>query len=223
MIWPSSFAILYYCGEGVLFNWKIPAYAAGAAFLLSAFIGLLSTVGFGALLLRAILWALIFGGLGFGVDQAVRRFLPELLPNNPAPEDSEDEKEVDITIGEENPHEQGDSIAEVVGEAAELPGVGEDTASESGESAISGDQEEVEGHEEVEELSPVSSDADGNESAANEPGGLPSFDGVESAFEDTGVESEASSRESVDILGVEEDPKIVAEAVRTLMKKDEEG
>ena len=50
------------------FNWKIPAAISGGAFLLSFFVGLAGRVLFPTVMLRAFIWALVFGALAFGVE-----------------------------------------------------------------------------------------------------------------------------------------------------------
>lgn len=59
-------------------DWRVSAVAAGVAFILSLLVGVVAGVGFGALLLRAILWAALFAGGAIGVRAVVDRFLPEL-------------------------------------------------------------------------------------------------------------------------------------------------
>ncbi|MCL1818073.1 MAG: hypothetical protein FWG35_04020, partial [Spirochaetaceae bacterium] len=73
-------------------NWKLGAFLAGLAFCISFLFGLIGGVGFGTLVLRAFLGALIFGVLGFGADVLLRRFLPELF----SPADEPDEG-LDVT------------------------------------------------------------------------------------------------------------------------------
>ena len=64
------------------------------------------------------------------------------------------------------------------------------------------------------------------ESEVGEPReGLSSFDSVESTSitAEFGSGSSAPSDSKIDMFGTEEDPEIVARAVRTLMNKDQEG
>ena len=84
-----------------MLNWKPSAYVGGGAFLLSSLIGILGKVPFGTLFFRGLLWGVVFGGLAFGADLLLRRFLPELFER----EGTEDQGQtVDITIDDENPH-----------------------------------------------------------------------------------------------------------------------
>ena len=72
-----------------------------------------------------------------------------------------------------------------------------------------------------------SASANGSPDDQNVADALPSFDQVETSFE-TNVESrteqpEESGSATVDVMGLEEDPAVIAKAVRTLLKRDEEG
>jgi len=68
-------------------NFKVSGIAAGVAFILSLIIGFASGAAFSAILLRAIVFALVFFALsGLGV-WLVSRFLPELLNGAEAGED----------------------------------------------------------------------------------------------------------------------------------------
>ena len=197
-------------------SWKIPAGAAGGAFLLSFLVGLLGRVGFGIAILRGMLWAVIFGALAFGVDYLLRRFLSELFTDqeNGA---VEEERSVDITLDEENP----------------LAGETQASAEESNsavEDALGENSEEIAELEQVDEQgetsgSPESKSDDSVEDEVVSGGELPSLEAVETAFVTSGVEERDDQPQSVsiDALGMDEDPATVARAVRTFMNKDQEG
>ncbi len=71
-------------------------------FVLSFVVGLLAGVSFGVVLLRAIVFASLFGGLGFGVGLVCQHFLsegPDLEGDAPAV--SRQGSIVDLTIGDE--------------------------------------------------------------------------------------------------------------------------
>lgn len=59
-------------------DWRASAVAAGVAFLLSFLTGIIGGVSFGALLVRAILGAIVFGAGAAGVSYLIDRFLPDL-------------------------------------------------------------------------------------------------------------------------------------------------
>ena len=213
------------------FSWKIPAVAAGGAFLLSLLVGLIGRVGFGIAILRGLLWAVIFGALAFGVDYLLRRFLPELFADHEN-DAVENERAVDITLDEENPLT---GVNPAVSES--------DLPNDSPDDPRGGDEANAE-----EETSPAVSDAFGDDSEeitaaenqsadfaegeavsqedSNGPDDeLPSLESVETAFVASGVEEQDDKPQSVsiDALGIDEDPAIVARAVRTFMNKDQEG
>ena len=197
-------------------SWKIPAGAAGGAFLLSFLVGLLGRVGFGIAILRGMLWAVIFGALAFGVDYLLRRFLSELFTDqeNGA---VEEERSVDITLDEENP----------------LAGETKASAEESNsavEDALGEDSEEIAELEQADEQGeaagfPESKSDDSVEDEVVSGGELPNLEAVETAFVTSGVEERDDQPQSVsiDALGMDEDPATVARAVRTFMNKDQEG
>ncbi|MDR2210284.1 MAG: hypothetical protein LBO65_02285 [Spirochaetaceae bacterium] len=87
-----------------MFNFKIAGIAAGAAFAFSLLIGLISRIGPVVLLFRALLFGALFFGLSCLVFWLLGQFVPELLSE---PEDDLDipsaGSRVDITLG--NPME----------------------------------------------------------------------------------------------------------------------
>lgn len=203
-------------------NWKLLAVAAGGAFLLSLLVGAIGGVGFGTLLLRALLWALIFGGLAAGIEYALKNFLPELLSAGSAENEQPSEGGVDITLADENPHARNESPAagDDAGAADDIDDFMSETAGEddSADTGTVASESRSDGADEVEELEEVGGPTDSGSE-------LPSFDGVEATFASAepisaGADSVPSS---VDVLGSDEDPEVVARAVRTLMNKDQEG
>ncbi len=206
-------------------NWKLLAASAGGAFFLSFFTGIIGKVDPGTAFLRALIWGVVFGGLAFGIDYALRNYLPGLFsregqtPPREAPT-------VDITIEDENPHDSG-TRDELQGGAA----VGSDgELSESDETDGFGDIEDGPGV--VDGTADVSAgtDEEGQEMTPARrkdisEGELPGFDSLEATFASTEPDDSAdeSAAVGVDLFGSEEDPEIVARAVRTFMNKDKEG
>ena len=227
-------------------DFRIPAVSAGAAFVLVVLTGAIAGVGFGALLLRAILGALAFAALGVGGEMVAKKFLPELYNTSAGvPEDvsgggdSADGGTIDITLDEENPHRnldadgaEGSGTTTVEDEDIGV-GVSDTTEGSDGASINEMDAADVEELETIDEER-AESDRSGQvtqptvskeQSETPRPDGLPSFDGVESAFDTTVVTETESATASagIDVMGQEEDPETVARAVRTLLKRDEEG
>jgi len=216
-------------------HWKLLAAASGGAFLLSFLAGLLGNVGIGTVFLRALIWAIIFGGLAFGIEHVLRNYLPELFVGSDR--SSPEGNAVDITLDDENPHvsaEEGEGAAKGYEQAdtgsrseEDLDDFAEDAEDNghplpgefSEERSVGSASDGVDDENDVEDLEAVS---DGGEISDSE---LPSFDSVESTF--TSAETDDSERgaglANVDVLGSEEDPEVVARAVRTLMNKDREG
>ncbi|MAG13895.1 MAG: hypothetical protein CMN78_04805 [Spirochaetales bacterium] len=195
-------------------NWKLPSISGGAAFVLSLLAGVFGGVGFGTILIRGFLGGVIFATLSLGVDYLLRKFIPDMFQAEaPAVAGAQGSK-IDITIDEDIPRERS----------------GDDNAKEDSEESL---ESELEQSEEVtanlSENAEIHVDDDGSakEESTFSAKNLPSFDSLEDTFADTindGEEAEsAQSGSSIDVLGAEEDPAIVAEAVRTLMKRDQEG
>ncbi len=91
-----------------MFDLKICAIAAAAAFLVSALLGLVGGVGAAALLVRALVLAAFFFGFAAGVQFLVARFLPELLNPSAAGEDADGGDDaprvggrVDLSVGDD--------------------------------------------------------------------------------------------------------------------------
>ncbi|MCL2832227.1 MAG: hypothetical protein FWD78_03570 [Treponema sp.] len=65
-----------------MFNLRVSIIAGGLAFILSLMIGVLSRSSFPALVLRPLLFGILFFGLPVLISLLVSRFLPELLDNS---------------------------------------------------------------------------------------------------------------------------------------------
>ena len=213
---------------------KRPAIVAAGAFLVAAISAAIGRVGFGALVFRSILGAFVFGAAAVGVESIARKFLPELFTGSTAvgAGDGSVESSVDITLDEENPHggehdvhgNTQDDQADVGQDGREV--VNANTSIDEGVQVLA-EAEEVEELEPIEVSASESTDGVENESA------LPSFEAVESTFttaasvieeqEDDSPTVSSRSERNIDILGEEQDPEAVARAVRTLLKRDNEG
>jgi len=83
---------------------RVSLVAAAAAVALSALVGALSGVSFGALAARALVAGIVFGGLAYGALYLARRFFPGLSPGGDEPADQGEEgHEVDIVLPGEGP------------------------------------------------------------------------------------------------------------------------
>ena len=82
---------------------RVAAVAAGFALVVSFITGLISGNPFGAVLARSLAGGIVFAALTIGAMYLIQMYLPELLSVGNAPTDTA-ERQVDITIPEENPH-----------------------------------------------------------------------------------------------------------------------
>lgn len=215
---------------------------AAIGFLLSFFSGLLGGVPFGEILLRALIWAAILGALAAGVTVLIKGQLPELFEPTaepPDPFEKEEGRAVDITLPEEKPELSDLSPAELADESF---------VKEVEESHYEGGPESPEDvlphralREEVPEVfSAKPNRAEGaKKSSASAAKAVPEDDDVlpelGNFMESFGGASEPSGIPEDDLPSVggraktvvfegnEHDPAILARAVKTAMKKDQEG
>ena len=110
-----------------MINFKITGFAAGAAFILSFLVGLLSGGNVIIVLIRALVFAVVFFILSGGIHLLITHFLPELLEENR----NEPGFEEVLTGSRVNIMEEGIETP-VFGEAepAEVSGLVEDTDDE---------------------------------------------------------------------------------------------
>lgn len=206
-------------------KWKIPAIAAGGAFLLSLLIGVAGRVVFGSAILRAFIWAIVFAALAFGVDLLLRKYLPELLTGE-SEETASHHPSVDITLDDENPVMPG-STQESEESGYEENGVAEaerTRVDDEGEFGAADAEEAVE-IDQVDEPGRDSVSRTADESEDTGEAEFSDFASVETALGSSGGRGRAEAPQSanIDFLGIDEDPATVAKAVRTFMKKDQEG
>ena len=194
-------------------DWKIVAVFSGSAFVLSIIAGIAGGVSFPVLLLRALAGVIVFGGMGYGAVYVLRKFLPELFESESESEvtaeeavESEEQngRNVDIVIEDED-----DDTSAVMVEGAEVPESGVNMEEEVLIPAAGTVEDTVETvvEENTDELPNIEAFSDTFSSAELEQGNEESLTGSA----------------AVDIMGQEEDPGTVAKAIRTMMKKDQEG
>jgi hypothetical protein len=232
---------------------KLAGLFAAAALVLSFLTGILARNPIGTVFVRAFLLAVLFGGLGIGLQFVVRRFLAG--PGGEAPAGTERAEEagsrIDIVLPEENPL-VGDGIsgapdvpAELEAEPADSAGAGEAAVEESIESAdgAGGADGADEAPGAMEALVP-GEDLGGAADAAGGPIGparagqgagrgvdvLPDIAGLEPAEGSRGrgrAPRKSFSGGAVDAalrrMVEDEDPATMARAVHTIVKRDEKG
>ncbi len=201
-------------------NWKVLAIFGGFGFFLSLLVGAVSGVGFGTILLRGLISGVLFAGVGFGLSLLIKKYLPGLLSDAAETESGKEESAgVDIVIEEE----AGDSVREDMSSAADARDTG--FAEE--------EEEETENFiEEVEEISSESSEPDDLIEVDDETSvdALPDIGEFTDSFATDVSEEDSEEQESrmqsidssatIDLNGREEDPRMVAKAVQSMMKKE---
>jgi hypothetical protein len=228
-------------------NWKIPGWAAAAGAVISVAAGLAGGNHFGTILLRAVVSALIAGALGYAAQYVLRRFLPatgsaeappavdilidEELPLGASPEPAEEAAGQQPGAGLEGigglePAEGAGAAAPTEAEPfANLPEVGELEpaalegleAPEPGEPGQPGEAlEPAEGTEELPSVEPL--EALSAAEAEELPPESAEF-GQPSRRELKAEELEAQ----LDSVTKGQDPASLAKAVRTFLRKDQEG
>ncbi len=181
-------------------DWKIIAIFSGIAFVLSFIAGIAGEVSVTGIFIRALAGGLVFGLLAFVITRIFHKFLPEIYGNEDQIEEVpvvEPGSGVDIVIDDTEDELETEVSAEM------------DTLQKETESEPSDDVS----------ILPEEDDGDNGE--------LPNIERFSDVF-DTAVEnaedrSALTGSASVDIMGQEQDPGTVAKAIRTIMKKDQEG
>lgn len=232
-----------------MINWKIVAGLGALGALISLVFGLAGGNPFGIILLRLVVSAVFLGALGLGAAVLVHKFMPELgaagrgavgqeqVGGSAAPE-------VDIVIDEELPLTADSLLGEVPSEPEEAGG-----PVAGGEVSQGPEQEEAEEGEPAaeltEELAPLEEAVEVSTAAEAPAGSSWSTPGEQSELLDTlpGLEEEVagpaeaassgeagatndarrSRREQMEARVAGQDPVDLAKAVRTFMKKDQEG
>ncbi|MFP4565433.1 MAG: hypothetical protein ACLFNX_02960 [Spirochaetaceae bacterium] len=229
-------------------NLKFTAYFAGSAFVIAVLTGAVAGVGFGTLVLRAVIGAIVFAGLGYGSYIVISARLPELVSGSSvastAAETEGYGRNVDIVVDDEAGEDEfpvGDDAGPVQtgepeGRSSRDPDdeVGDlEEVAEDDETAADGGDELVEEVEEVAAApadSPARTYGESEDIDENSVDTLPDIGGFAGDFESEGavvVEENDSdggfggSGRGGRAHGVEQDPEIIAKALQTVMKRDE--
>ncbi len=202
-------------------DWKIIVISATLAFTLSVIFGFFGRVSFGILLIRALAGAVLFGVAGFGASFLFRRYLPELyeLQAEPALENSND-----LKVAEGIQNESGDS------DIASSTGAKIDISIDDGDENIAASimkKSEAGYKEESEEGNQLVDEVTDNDQVPGNIDVLPDMGVFSNSFEnevdDVMGEATKAGAVTLDIMGEEQDPELVVRAVRTMVKKDQEG
>ena len=87
-----------------MYNLKLTAYAIGAGFIISILAGIIGGVSFGALLLHALVWGIVCGGVVTGSYAIYKSFLVEDMSNDSfdnGAESADKGQHVDIILDDE--------------------------------------------------------------------------------------------------------------------------
>lgn len=234
---------------------KVTAVFSIFGFILSFIVGLFGDVAFGFVLLRALLFGVLFAGISIVVFMLISKFIPELLETSSIDEEQEPESaaeveeeissaeegvpingtNLDITIEGEDDIEEPEEITREA-EADEHQSEHQPEAAAATDSVEEAETveeiEEVGEAEDVEEAETIEDPA-GKESGADEKSSaLPDigkyadgFDQAESDLISDGLSNldGGDAAMSTDILGSSHDTQELAQAVQTVLKKDQEG
>ncbi|MCL1929290.1 MAG: hypothetical protein FWG07_10940 [Treponema sp.] len=223
-----------------MFNFKISGIAAGAAFVLSLVIGLFSGSGFLIPLLRALIFAIIFFALSCLVFWLLAQFIPDLLSS---PEDdlgfpvsgSRVDISVDGPVSGAFPTDNSESVDDIAGRPATLQKTASLPLDQEGNTVydgeVVGDLEAVgDGESEIGSGSGMFGRAGSTETipelggeSENIPGSAADVENTgDIGFDSSGPRRPRSSSKKPDMAG-DFNPKELAQAIQTVLKRDEKG
>jgi len=212
-------------------DWKMIVISATLAFILSFIFGIFGSVSLGVLLIRALSGAIIFAAMAFGVAILLRRYLPELF-----------ELQVETTTAIEDDLSEVQDKQSIPGHSDSLsvskPRIDISIDDGDGSFAVEMKPENDTGStgslderndlvDEISESEDAVSSTENDQVPANIDV-LPDMGVFSNSFEgelDDEVDRTGSKAGAVvlDIMGEEQDPELVVRAVRTMVKKDQEG
>jgi hypothetical protein len=203
------------------------AIFAAAGLVLSLLVGVLARNPFGVMVVRAVIFAILFGALGAGMQYVVRRFLPELTGESPQrPEDAAAAEaprgsKVDIVLPEELPQVEpapegsAEPLEELPGTAdngaaapVEELGPAEESAAPDREGTPNAGPPAKDAFEELPDIAPATASGGGERTGASRRG--PAFPGARPKPSD-------ATRELLE----RQDPAVLARGLRTMLKRDE--
>jgi hypothetical protein len=210
-------------------NWRVSAITAGGAFLLSMLVGVIGGVGFGAMLLRALLFGLLFGAASIGLTIAIGRFLPELMGAIGSETSTGGSGSVDIVVDDDatadiyraaendSGDQQGD---EPPGDpdSGDESGAADSSASGELDSGSLAEDQDIIVDEEAVDVEEVEDAEDVEEADGSDTTGLPDLDSFSGSFTDGPTEPEELETSSLDSR---EDPAVLARAIQTVLKRQE--
>lgn len=186
-------------------RWKFVAAVAILAMAVSLLSGGLGGIRFGVLITRALIGGVVFTALAIGINLLVARLFPEILEDIGA-------GTVEADTGGSTPGSRVDIT--MPAEAPGVPGAPEDV-DESPRSGGSGDLPSEE-----EEIGEVEALEEEPEKSGETIGDLDRFS---SDFSDIDEDEPTKTRSSSDGPGGDHDPEELAQAIQTVIKRDNKG
>ncbi|MBN2532492.1 MAG: hypothetical protein JXB88_06345 [Spirochaetales bacterium] len=233
-----------------MINSKIIIGFAGFAVLVSLLAGAISGVPIVEVLLRTLLWAIIFAAIGLGISVVISRYFPDLsqLFNGEHIEEKKYSGDFEAIIPEENPHDSlsTDRMFTDFKEDTEVDlGPQEESSSleELGAAETSGDLAEETQPEEIIEnvasvpyIDDISEETPSQEDDIDNLDTLPEIDSFATSFtpygegisqvDDNSPETKSmysKPKTNLDVHGFVEDPLKTAKAIHTWIERDKEG
>ena len=201
-------------------EYRMVCYASVTGFVLSLLFGFLVRNPAAVVLARALISAVIFGGLAYGGLYIISRYIPELVQGKV---EGGEENAVDVTISDSTPPESlFDSIAaETGGHLSSLPG-SDDTGEQAGS-----EQPAI-----LPSAMPPTPESEASGAPSTE--GLPSLESLFAREEEVsvpedierGVYEEKASNVSGGYIEIGKaripyEPEVLAKAIKKVMKQDE--
>ena len=182
-------------------RWKFVAVTAILAMAVSLLSGGLSGIGFGTLIMRALIGGVLFAGLAAGLNILIARLFPEIL-------DFYSETESAGFDAGESTGGTGTRVdIELPEEAPDIPTAAQEGSATAGETADGGSDPVVPGGDSVEI-------AEGDR--------MGDLDRFSSDFSDIDDEGSSRSSKGDGVMG-DHDPEEIAQAIHTVISRDEKG
>ena len=190
---------------------RIALYAAITGLILALVGGIFGAVDFGIIVIRMLLSAAIAAAFGAGTVILVQKYLPELFTSNETPDTALSKPEVDNV--------QGETVDIVVDDDFEQAALRDEESKQSADDPISGAEtadkeslkQELASVGDSSELPNLEEWADTFSGKSGESNEVKTASGNSSAGASSGGTAAA---------GTEDDPKLIARAIQTLLKKE---
>jgi len=128
--------------KNIAAEYKISTAFGVLALVFSLFTGIITGISYSVVILRSFITLIFFAGLGYGVSQVVKRFVPEFyeLFSKGTSVSAGDMGPEDVSVDQEFEDEEGgdsEQNAEVASETSRMSSVSDDILDDSGDKGIS--------------------------------------------------------------------------------------